>query len=132
MCQDRPVTTTRITSRRAVQPSKHCTTMTWYAGHAADASTKVAAIEAMDVHIVGPLLDTLATSGEAYRVLYLPDPYTAVGTRKHDPTPVPFAACGHRLYSVLQRPFNERNAEESDLHVSYGHELMEYFLHSGL
>jgi len=102
------------------------------AGHAADASTKVAAIEAMDVHIVGPLLDTLATSGEAYRVLYLPDHYTAVGTRKHDPTPVPFAACGHRLYSVLQRPFNERNAEESDLHVSYGHELMEYFLHSGL
>lgn len=102
------------------------------AGHAADAETKVAAVEAIDRHIVGPVFAALEAMGDAYRVLYLPDHYTAVATRKHDPTPVPFAACGHRFYGVLQRPFNERNAAESDLHIDFGHELMEYFLHSGL
>ncbi len=102
------------------------------AGHAADAQTKVAAIEAIDEHIVGPVLDALAAQWPEHRVLYLPDHYTAVATRKHDPTPVPFAACGHRLYSVLQRPFSERHAAEADLHIEYGHELMEYFLHSGI
>ncbi len=102
------------------------------AAHAADAATKVAAIEAIDEHVVGPVLEALKSEWPEHRVLYLPDHYTAVDTRKHDPTPVPFAACGHRLYGVLNRPFNERNADESDLHVGFGHELMEYFLRSGL
>lgn len=102
------------------------------ASHAADAATKVAAIEAIDEHVVGPLLAALAARGPEHRVLYLPDHYTAVGTRKHDPTPVPFAMGGHRVHAVLRRPFNEVNAAESDLHIGYGHELMEYFLRGGL
>jgi len=40
--------------------------------------------------------------------------------------------CGKRIRSVLQRPFTEANSEESDLHIEFGHELMEYFLFSGL
>jgi 2,3-bisphosphoglycerate-independent phosphoglycerate mutase len=102
------------------------------AGHQADPMTKVAAIEAMDEHVVGPILDALEDRGEAWRVLYLPDHYTAVGTRKHDPTPVPFAICGKRVRSLLSKPFNEKHAAESDLHIAFGHELMEYFLFSGL
>lgn len=102
------------------------------AGHAADASTKVAAIEAIDEHIVGPMLETLVRDWTDHRMLYLPDHYTAVASRKHDPTPVPFAACGRHLQGVLKRPFCEQNAEESDLHIDFGHELMEYFLFSGM
>jgi 2,3-bisphosphoglycerate-independent phosphoglycerate mutase len=102
------------------------------ASHAADAATKVAAIEAIDEHVVGPLHAALASRGPEYRILYLPDHYTAVATRKHDPTPVPFALCGHRVHAVLKRPFSEAHAAASDLHIRYGHELMEYFLFGGL
>ena len=102
------------------------------AAHAADARTKVQAIEAIDQHVVGPIHEALMARGDDWRILCMPDHYTAVSTRKHDPTPVPFFICGKRIGTVLERPFSERNAEESDLHIQFGHELMEYFLFSGL
>ena len=102
------------------------------ASHAADAATKVAAIEAIDEHVVGPLHEALATRGPDYRLLYLPDHYTAVHSRLHDPTPVPLAMCGRGITSVAPRPFTEANANAADLHVAHGHELMQYFLLRGL
>ncbi len=102
------------------------------ASHSGDAATKVQAIERMDQAIVAPIRHALDSRDPDYRILYLPDHYTSVATRKHDPTPVPFAICGKHVTSVLQRPFMERNADESDLHIDFGHELMEYFLFSGL
>jgi 2,3-bisphosphoglycerate-independent phosphoglycerate mutase len=103
------------------------------ASHAADAATKVAAIEAIDEHVVGPIHQALAARGEdQWRLLLLPDHYTRVDNRKHDPTPVPFLMAGHKVRSLLQRPFSEKNANDSDLHIQHGHELMDYFLHSGL
>lgn len=102
------------------------------AAHAGDASTKVAAIEAIDEHVVGPIHAALLARRDEYRILYLPDHYTAVSSRKHEPDPVPFAICGTHITSVLKRPFYEANANASDLHVEYGHELMEYFLFSGI
>ena len=101
------------------------------AAHASDATTKIAAIEAIDRHIVGPIHDALRRQWPEHRILYLPDHYTLVGTRKHDPTPVPFVACGHRFHGVVQRTFSERHANEADLHIEFGHELMEYFLFCG-
>ena len=92
----------------------------------------MAAIEAIDKHVVGPIYQALEQRGPDYRVMVIPDHYTAVGTRKHDPTPVPFVIAGKRVNSVLKRPFNEKNANESDLHIRFGHELMEFFLFSGL
>jgi hypothetical protein len=101
----------------------------------ADAKTKVAAIEAIDQFVVGPILSTLekrSTEWGGYRLLYMPDHFTLVSNRKHDATPVPFAMCGTKLRGVVARPFSERNAAEADLHVAHGHELMEFFLQSGL
>ena len=102
------------------------------ASHQADAQTKIASIEAMDRKIVGPVLEKLKTFDDGWRVLCLPDHYTCVDTRKHDPTPPPFCMAGTGVRGVLHRPFTEKNAEESDLHIRFGHELMEYFLRSGL
>jgi len=102
------------------------------ASHAGDAQTKVAAIEAMDQSVVGPVREALEAGSEPWRILYLPDHYTRVADRKHFARPVPFAMCGERVRSVLKRPLNEKNAEESDLHIPVGHELMEYFLRAGL
>jgi len=105
------------------------------ASHAADAKTKVAAIEAIDTHVVGPVLDHLLKNETAYggwRILMMPDHYTRVATRKHDATPVPFVVAGKNVRAVVSKTFNEENANDSDLHVKHGHELMEYFLFSGL
>lgn len=103
------------------------------ASHAADAATKVAAIEAIDRHVVGPIHTALDERfADEYRVLLLPDHYTRVETRKHDATPVPFAICGKKMRGIVERPFSEANADDADLHIAHGHELMEFFLHSGL
>ena len=111
------------------------------ASHGADAATKLAAVAAIDEHVVGPVHRALEerygpadiTGGDCgWRMLVLPDHYTLVDTRKHDPTPVPFLMAGAGVKSVLKRDFNEANANDSDLHIERGHELMEYFLRSGL
>ncbi len=102
------------------------------AAHQADAETKVASIEAIDRHIVGPVLEKLRASPDGWRLLYMPDHYTCVDSRKHDPTPPPFCMAGTQIRGLRQQPFTEAHAEASDLHIHHGHELMEYFLRSGL
>jgi 2,3-bisphosphoglycerate-independent phosphoglycerate mutase len=105
------------------------------ASHQADAKTKVASIEAIDHHIVGPVLaklQSLEAEAGGWRVLCLPDHYTRVDNRKHDAAPPPFCMAGTQVHGVRGLPFTEKNADESDLHIEFGHELMEYFLRSGL
>ncbi|WP_432797367.1 cofactor-independent phosphoglycerate mutase [Poriferisphaera sp. WC338] len=102
------------------------------ASHAADPQTKVAAIEAIDEHIVGPIRHSLESRDEPYRILILPDHYTRVDNRKHDPTPVPFLIAGEKIASIVDHDFNEANAQAADLHIEFGHELMDYFLNAGL
>jgi 2,3-bisphosphoglycerate-independent phosphoglycerate mutase len=101
------------------------------AAHAADPQTKIATIESIDRDVVGPIVEALKNGDDPWRVLILPDHYTRIDTRKHDPTPVPFLVSGSGVRSLQKRPYTEANAESSDLHVPNGHELMEYFLHSG-
>jgi 2,3-bisphosphoglycerate-independent phosphoglycerate mutase len=100
------------------------------ASHQADWKTKVAAIEHIDRHIVGPVLEKLRTFPE-WRMMVLPDHPTNIATRKHGYAPTPFCMAGTRVRSVVQRPYNERNAGASDLQIARGHELMEYFLRGG-
>ncbi len=102
------------------------------ASHQADAATKLASIEAIDTHVVGPVLNKLKSFEDGWRVLLLPDHYTCVETRKHDPTPPPFCIAGTGVKGHLRKKFTEKNADASDLHVEFGHELMEFFLKSGL
>lgn len=110
------------------------------ASHQADWQTKVASLESIDRAIVGPVMGALERFGnpehdpesEGWRVLVLPDHYTLCSTRKHDATPVPFAMAGAWVRSVVERTLTERQANESDLHIDPGCDLMEYFLRSGL
>lgn len=101
------------------------------AGHAADAATKQAAIEAIDEHVIAPVVEALEEGDQPYRVLVLPDHHTRVATRKHDPTPVPFLMAGTGVRGILKGRFTERDAAQADLHIREGHDLMEFFLKSG-
>lgn len=109
------------------------------ASHQGDWKTKVAAIEAIDQQVLGPVMRRLSQFGdpavdrdaEGWRLLYLPDHFTLVSTRKHDPTPVPFAMGGAWVRSAVQRSYGEASAALSDLRVDPGDDLMEYFLRGG-
>lgn len=100
------------------------------ASHQADVRTKVAAIEAIDRHVVGPVYEALRKYPE-WRILVMPDHPTNIATRKHGYAPTCFAMAGTRVKSLVRGPWSERNSAESDLHIERGHELMEYLLRGG-
>jgi 2,3-bisphosphoglycerate-independent phosphoglycerate mutase len=99
------------------------------ASHQADYKTKVASIEAIDRHVVGPVVEKLKTFPD-WRILVMPDHPTNIATRKHGYAPTLFAVSGSNVRSERPRPYNENAARESGLHFEKGHELMEFFLRS--
>jgi 2,3-bisphosphoglycerate-independent phosphoglycerate mutase len=101
------------------------------ASHAANVAEKIASIEAIDKHVVGPILEKLQTYPE-WRLMILPDHFTQCSTRKHYDEPVPVAIAGTQIVNAVPRPYTEAAAKESDLHIERGYDLMEYFLTSGL
>ncbi len=98
------------------------------AGHNANVEGKVESLGEIDKHIVAPVLERLRAEGEDWRILVLPDHPTPCTIRTHTGEPVPFALAGKRIESVLEAPFNEKTAAESDMFIDRGCDLMEYFL----
>jgi len=99
------------------------------AGHSGNAEMKKKAIEQIDRHIVGPVLDALR-GRDSWRILVMPDHPTPVRTGAHSGEPVPFAMAGTGVKGALQKSFSEANAAQSGFRIENGFELMEYFLRS--
>jgi len=97
------------------------------AGHLGDAGEKVAAIERVDEHVVGPVLEKLRAF-DKWRILIAPDHPTPVDKRVHTSDAPPFCLAGSGVHSVLALPFTEASAAKSDLQIDPGFELMEYVL----
>lgn len=100
------------------------------AGHAADPAAKVKAIEQIDRHIVGPVLERLRAEGDGHwRILVLPNHPTPCTVRSHTRQAVPFAIAGAGVQRIVtETSFTEETAAAADLHVAKGWQLMEYFL----
>lgn len=96
------------------------------ASHQADWKTKRAAIEAIDLHVVGPVLARLQQYKE-WRLLVLPDHPTNIATRKHGYAPTLFAMMGTGLSPNGATAYSERQAVNG-LRIDAGHELMTRFL----
>ena len=92
-----------------------------------DAAAKIKAIEEIDEHIVGPVLEELSRS-KHWKCLLLPDHPTPVAKRTHTTTPPPFCMAGSGIRSAGMSTFCETDAEVSGLHIQPGHTLMRYFL----
>jgi 2,3-bisphosphoglycerate-independent phosphoglycerate mutase len=101
------------------------------ASHGGNAPVKKAAIEQIDRHIVGPVLEALERF-ENWRILVLPDHPTPVRHGAHSAEPVPFAMAGTGITGILHLGFGESNAAKSGFRIDNGHELMEYFLKSAV
>lgn len=99
------------------------------ASHISNVDLKKKAIEQIDEHIVGPVLDALKQH-ESWRILVLPDHPTLVRDGAHSSAPVPFAMAGTGVTGILNTNFGETNAAQSGFRIEKGHELMEYFLRS--
>ncbi|MGN6506028.1 MAG: cofactor-independent phosphoglycerate mutase [Tepidisphaeraceae bacterium] len=96
------------------------------ASHQADWQTKVAAIEAIDEHVVGPVVEKLRTFPE-WRVLVLPDHPTNIATRKHGYAPTPFCIAGSGIPQGGAAQYSERTAASGET-LPHGHLLMSRFL----
>jgi 2,3-bisphosphoglycerate-independent phosphoglycerate mutase len=97
------------------------------ASHEGRADAKVAALEEIDRHIVGPLLEALPGCGE-WRILVEPDHRTTLRTRAHAYGMVPFALAGSGITAAGQAAYDEVVAESGPLVFEKGHELMRRFL----
>jgi 2,3-bisphosphoglycerate-independent phosphoglycerate mutase len=97
------------------------------ASHEGKVDAKVQALEAIDRHIVGPLLDAMPAMG-AWRILVSPDHRTPLRTRAHAHGAVPFAIAGTGIAPRGQESYDEASGAASGIHFAKGHELMRTFL----
>ena len=97
------------------------------ASHEGKVAEKVTALERIDEHIVGPLLDALPRHGE-YRLLVEPDHRTTLATRAHAHGAVPFAACGTGIAPDAATRYDEPTAATTGLSFDPGWHLMKWWL----
>jgi 2,3-bisphosphoglycerate-independent phosphoglycerate mutase len=100
------------------------------AGHQGDAKEKVLALERVDEHVAGPLLDA-ARRHDRWRALVAPDHPTPVTTRAHSAAPPPWCYAGTGVAPASGRPFCEREALSQGILVDPGHSLIEQFMGTG-
>jgi len=97
------------------------------AGHRGELAIKVRAIEEVD-KMLAELLNGLKQFKD-YKIMLLPDHPTPMSTRTHSSNPVPFVIYTKGIKTANKiTSFNEEAAEQSDLVLSKGHELMDYFI----
>jgi 2,3-bisphosphoglycerate-independent phosphoglycerate mutase len=97
------------------------------ASHEGKADAKVQALEQIDRHIVGPLLEALPRYGD-WRMLVSPDHRTTLRTRAHAHGAVPFVVAGTGVVATGQASYDETVAQASELKFPRGHDLMRWFL----
>ena len=99
------------------------------AGHAGQADVKKKALEEIDKHIVGPVMNELKKYN-SWRILVMPDHPTPVSTQGHTGEAVPFAMMGDGMSGDIHLPLGERNAAKTGIKIDKGYELMNFFLKS--
>ena len=93
------------------------------AGHSGLVHEKVKAIEEIDKHIVGPIMDRLKKEKD-WRLYVAPDHYTPVVKKTHVAEPVPFIFAGSDVKKSSGLPYTEKTAQASGVHLENGYDLM--------
>jgi 2,3-bisphosphoglycerate-independent phosphoglycerate mutase len=97
------------------------------ASHEGRVDAKVAALEAIDRHIVAPLHAALEQQGD-YRILVSPDHPTPCRTKTHSHGFVPLAICGAGVTPDASTTYSEPQAAASELSFAEGWRMMKFFL----
>ena len=94
-------------------------------GHRAETENKVLAVELIDKKILKPVYEYLASSGEDFKIMILPDHPTPVRLRTHTIDPVPFMIYSSTEDKAGVSCFTEESARATGLYVESGYTLME-------
>lgn len=94
------------------------------AGHAGDVDAKIAAIEAIDREVVGPV----AAYSDDLRILAMPDHPTPIELKTHCGEPVPFVLYGPGVEPNGAGAYDEPSAGGTGLLVDPGHQVMDLLL----
>jgi 2,3-bisphosphoglycerate-independent phosphoglycerate mutase len=97
------------------------------AGHNSDIKAKVHAIEQIDRHIVGTILNHY-DEHDNVRILVLPDHPTPVKLRTHTSDPVPFVMYGKGIAPDGSQEYGETAAMEKGLKFDSGEALLNHFI----
>lgn len=97
-------------------------------GHQGSVERKVQAIEYLDTKVIGPLAEQLEASGEAFRLLVLPDHPTPIRVRTHTSDSVPYMLYDSTRPGQNTWDYNEEAGRASGNYVAQGHKLIEKFL----
>jgi 2,3-bisphosphoglycerate-independent phosphoglycerate mutase len=97
------------------------------ASHEGRVDAKIEALEEIDRHIVGPLLEALKAGGD-YRIVVTPDHPTPLRTKTHSHGSVPFAMAGSDVTSDETTTYDEVAAGASKLAFDEGWRFMRHFL----
>ena len=97
-------------------------------GHQGSVERKVQAIEYLDERLIRLVKEGLDKSGEAYRMLILPDHPTPIKVRTHVSEPVPYLLYDSTAPKAEEWHYNEKEATESKNAVAHGWDLMDYLL----
>ncbi len=97
------------------------------ASHEGRCDEKVKAIEQIDRHVVGPLLDALASHTD-WRMLISPDHPTFLRTKVHSHGNVPVAMAGTGIAPDEFTTYGDTNAAKSKLAFDEGWRLMPWFI----
>ena len=94
-------------------------------GHQGLLAEKIQAIENIDHYVVKPLIEQMNASGEAFRVLVLPDHPTPIRVRTHTNAPVPYLLYDSMKARGSHLMYSETEGEKSGIVVEQGHRLMD-------
>jgi 2,3-bisphosphoglycerate-independent phosphoglycerate mutase len=97
------------------------------ASHEGRHEAKIEALEQIDRHIVGPLVEAAARHGD-HRILVSPDHPTPCSTKKHSHGMVPLVIAGTGIEADSQTTYDEVAAEASQRRFDKGWDLMDFFV----
>ncbi len=100
-------------------------------GHRAEIDNKVLSIELIDRKILTPVYAYLKSTGEAFKIMVLPDHPTPLRIRTHSSDPVPFLLYDSTAESDGVAVFSEASAATTGLYIPNGYTLLEHMITGG-
>ncbi|HIX28951.1 MAG TPA: cofactor-independent phosphoglycerate mutase [Candidatus Blautia stercoravium] len=94
-------------------------------GHQGSLEKKLQAIEYLDTRVIQRVKDSMDKSGEAYRMLILPDHPTPVSIKTHTADPVPYLLYDSRKQEERDCVYNEAEALRQGNLIQEGYRLIE-------
>lgn len=94
-------------------------------GHQGSLEKKLQAIEYLDTRVIQSVKDSMEESGEAYRMLILPDHPTPVSIKTHTADPVPYLLYDSRKQEERDCVYNEAEALRQGNLIQEGYRLIE-------